>query len=418
MARDEQASALYLRLPARAGAAPAESDALPFAWAVRGRLQQSGSAPLAELAPMFARVQRVVMLLAASDVTLLNLPVPPLSPVRMQAALPALVEDRIIGDPADCAIAAGPDVDGRRTIAVVDRSWLQLWADALRRHGARRIAAQPMQLCLPLPAAHVSAALLESPGQPLLALRLSADEGIGLPVAVDDDSRLADVVPEMLATFAGGQAVQMSVPAAWAPQFGAWAEAHPGSGIEFVDEDWGSWIEGASRLELDLVRGVAGRREESLDWGRWRWPLVLAMALLLFNIIALNWDWWRLRREGVRLQESMATIYQRTFPNDKVVVDPLAQMRQKAIAAQQAGGELAPGGFLGLLAALGDAWAGNVADPLSIAAVEYNDAALTVRLKPGAPVSLDSLRPALAARQLDVTPSPGDPSVWQVRSTP
>ncbi len=418
MARDDQASALYLRLPARTGARPADGSPLPFAWTVRGRLQQSGSAPLAELAPMLARVQRVVMLLAASDVTLLNLAVPPLGPARLQAALPALVEDRIIGDPADCAIAAGPDVDGRRMIAVIDRSWLQLWMDALRQQGARRIAAQPMQLCLPLPAAHVSAALLDSPGQPLLALRLSADEGIGLPVTVDDDSQLVDVVPDMLATFAAGQAVQMSVPALWAPQFAAWADAHPGSGIEFIDEDWRSWIEGASRLDLDLVRGVATRREESLDWRRWRWPLVLAAACLLFNIFALNWDWWRLRREGLRLQESMTAIYQRTFPNDKVVVDPLAQMRQKAIAAQQAGGELSPGGFLGLSAALGDAWGGNVADPRSIAAIEYRDAALTVRLKPGAPVSLDSLRPALTARQLEVTPSPADPSVWQVRSTP
>lgn len=417
MPRDAQATALYLRVPARGGTRAA-ADALPFAWSQRGRLQQSGSAPLAELAAMLARSERVVLLLAASDVTLLNLPVPPLPSSRLQAALPALVEERIIGDPADCAIAAGPEVDGRRTIAVVDRQWLQSWAAALRQHGARRIVAQPMQLCLPLPAGHVSAALLESPGLPQLALRLSADDGIGLAVATDDDTQLADAVAELLATFAPGQAVQLSVPAVYAPYLSAWAQAHPDSGIDFVDEDWAAWIEGATRLELDLMRGAAAGGEHGIDWRRWRVPLALAAACLLFNVIALNWDWWRLRSEGVRLQDGMAALYLRTFPQEQQVVDPLAQMRQKVTRARQSGGELVPDDFLALSAALGDAWGGSSADPRAIAGLDYRDATLNVRLKPGTQVSLDAVRPALAARRIEAEPSPADPAVWQIRSAP
>lgn len=418
MATDDAASVLYLQLPARGSGMPADAQPLHFAWTLRGRLQQSGSAPLPELAPMLSRAQRVVMLAAASDVTLINLPVPPLNASRLQAALPALVEDHIIGDPAECAITAGPEREGRRTMAVIDRDWLQQWLHALRQLGARRIAALPMQLCLPLPAAQVSAALLASAGPPQLALRLSTDAGLGLPVAVEQEEALPEAVQDLLATFAVGQAVQLSVPALWAAPFRAWADAHPDSGIELVDEDWASWIEGASRLELDLVRSVAGRHQASPDWRRWRWPLVLAAATVLFNIIALNWDWWRLRSEGLRLQERMLTIYQRSFPNDRVVNDPLAQMRQKVVAARQAGGELAAGGFLGLSATVGDAWSSAVPDPRTIAALEYANATLTVRLKPGAAVSPDTLVSALAARQLEATPSPGDPSAWQIRSLP
>lgn len=417
MARDTLASALYLRAPAR-GSAHASGDPLPFAWSQRGRVQQSGSTPLAELAPLLSRSERVVLLLAASDVTLLNLPVPPLPASRLQAALPALVEERIIGDPADCAIAAGPEVEGRRTIAVVDHDWLQSWIVTLRQHGARRIMAQPMQLCLPLPAGRVSAALLENPGTPQLALRLSADEGIGLPVAIDDPSQLADAVADLLATFAHGQAVELSVPAAYAPAMGAWSQAHPEGGIDFVDEDWAAWIEGASRLELDLVRGLAASGERGIDWRRWRMPLALAAACLLFNVIALNWDWWRLRSEGLRLQDGMAALYRRTFPNDQQVVDPLAQMRQKVALARQSGGELAPGDFLALSAALGEVWGGKVADPRAIAGLDYRDAMLNVRIKQGAQVSLDSVRPELAARRIEVAPSPSDPALWQIRSLP
>lgn len=415
MARENQASVLYLRAPSR-GSLHETGDPLPFAWSQRGRIQQSGNTPLAELGPLLSRSERVVLLLAASDVTLLNLPVPPLPASRLQAALPALVEERIIGDPADCAIAAGPEVDGRRAIAVVDHDWLQSWVAALRQQGARRIVAQPMQLCLPLPAGRVSAALLENPGTPQLAVRLSADEGIGLPVAVDDPALLPDAVADLLATFAPGQTVELSVPAAYAPALSAWSQAHPESGIEFLDEDWAAWIEGASRLELDLVRGLAASSERDIDWRRWRVPLALAAACLLFNIAALNWDWWRLRSEGLRLQDGMTALYRRTFPNDQQVVDPLAQMRQKVARARQSGGELAPDDFLALSAALGEVWGGKVADPRAIAGLDYRDATLNVRLRQGTQVALDTVRPELAARRLEAAPSPADPAVWQIRS--
>jgi general secretion pathway protein L len=135
----------------------------------------------------------------------------------------------------------------------------------------------------------------------------------------------------------------------------------------------------------------------------------------MFNVIALNADWWWLRSEGVRLQEAMAALYLRTFPNEKQIVDPLVQMRQKVARARQSGGELVPDDFLAFAAALGDAW-GTVADPRAIAALDYRDGTLNLRLKPGAQVTLETIRPALAARRIEAAPSPADPAVWQIRS--
>ncbi len=427
MARTTPAATLYLRLPPRAAVQPgapaltaAELSLLPlaFAWALRIRLQRADTAALAALAPLLAQSPRVVLLLAASDVTLLRMAVPPLPAARLQAALPALVEDRVIGDPQECAIAAGPDIDGQRTIAVTDRAWLQRWLTMLRQLGARRIVAVPMQLCLPLPAAGASAALLDSSGQLELALRTSADEGLGLPVAADSAGGLVDAVLAPLATFAGGRAVQLSVTPAYAAQFHAWSAGHPDSGIELVNESWDAWIEGARQVGVDLAGAIAMRADQRTDWHRWRWPLRLALACVLLNLVALNADWWRLRRQGQSVEQEMAAIYRQAFAGEAPPLQPLAQMRQKVAAVRQAAGEFAAGDFLTLSAALGEAWAEAGNDRRAIAALDYRDATLTVRLRPGAQVSLEAMGAVLAARRLAVTPSPADPSVWQVRNAP
>ena len=95
-------------------------------------------------------------------------------------------------------------------------------------------------------------------------------------------------------------------------------------------------------------------------------------------------------------------------------------MRQKVAASRQAAGEFAPGDFVALAATLGDAWAEAGAamgtDARAIAALEYRDAALTVRFKPGQQVSLDAARAALDARGLEASPIAGDSAQWQVRS--
>ncbi len=422
MTRQSPASVIYLRLPPRASGPRTLSDwlqlPLAFARTVRGQPEREGIASLSGIAPLIAQSQRVVLLLAASDVTLMRMPVPPLPAARLQAVLPALVEDRVIGDPEDCTIAAGPDIDGQRTLAVVDRAWLQLWLQALRQLGVRRVSALPMQLCLPLPPGHVSAALLNLSGQLELALRTSADEGLGLPVTTDSEAALVDAVITLVTTFAGGHMVQLSVAPEQAGPFHVWQAAHPDGGIELVGEDWPVWIEGASRTRVDLAAGVAAQAGERFEWHRWRWPLRLALACLLLNVLALNWDWWRLRREGLALRDDMAAVYRRALPGEPAPSEPLSQMRQKVAAARQAAGEFTPGDFLALSAALGEAWTAAGNDARAIAALEYRDAMLTVRLKPGAQVSLDAMGPALAARRLTATPSPADPSLWQIRSAP
>lgn len=416
MAHEPTTNTLYLRLPARGYSKVASANApLALALSMRGRPLRTATASLSELAPQVAQVAEVVVLLSASDVTLLRLAVPPLSEARLQAALPSLVEDRVIGDTADCAIGAGPEVNGQRLIAVCDRAWLQSWIDALRQLGARRVRALPMSLCLPTTGTP-SAALISHANRFELALRLSDDGGVGLPVDVEDESELPGAVVQLLSTMAAQRPVQLSVPAAQIEWFRSWIDARHISTISITEQSWSDWIRASASVNVDLSAAIGADQRSSIDWQAWRWPMALAMSLALFNLIALNADWWQLRSEGMKLRDEMVDIYRRSFPNEKVVLDPLAQMKQKIVISHSASGQLTSSDFVVLTAALGEAWreAGN--DLRAITSLEYREGTLNVKLKQGVQVSLEALRAPLATRQLQLAPSPSDPLLWQVRS--
>ncbi len=466
-------SALYLRLPPRAAIpfSPASASALSasssasspsrspvsampvlsFAVASRGRLQRIGHASLPELTALMQQVPRVILLLAASDVSLFRIAVPPLSAARLKAALPALIEDRVIGDPAECAIALGPVSGngsngnnsghgaasggkphagassamqgGERLVAVADRAWLQDWLQLLRRQGARRVSALPFALCLPLPAGQVAASVVEHGDQRELVLRLSAHEAMGLPLVSDSADALPAEVFQLLSTFAGQRPVQLALPSglmqAFRAAFGDDGADTGGVNIALREENWAAWVEGAGYVTVDLAAGIAAEHSDATDWGRWRWPLALTAGLLLVNVAALNWDWWRLRSEGQQLRDAMEHSFRQHFPNE-TVVDPVAQLRQKVAASRQAAGEFVPGDFIALSASLGDVWAEAApaigVDARAIAALEYRDAVLTVRFKPGQQPSLDAARSVLAARGLEATAVAGDGAQWQLRS--
>ena len=115
-----------------------------------GVLQQQGIAPLGSLGQLIAGARRVVLLLAAADVTLLRLKTPPLSGARLRAALPGLVEEHILGDAQDCLLAAGaPDAAGMRTVAVAQRAWIEVLVKPCWRRARARWRCCPRNCACP-----------------------------------------------------------------------------------------------------------------------------------------------------------------------------------------------------------------------------------------------------------------------------
>lgn len=413
-------STLYIRLPSRA-VADSLQPGMPlycqYALASgSGALEREGVAALSELAEPAGKAQRVVVLLAASDVTLLRIKIPPLPAAKLRAALPNLVEDELMSDPAECVVVAGETLHDLRTVAVVHRAWLELLSKTLLALGARRVSALPSQLCLPYAGDGASAAVMEQGEDIEVAVRLAEQDGIGLSIMADQPESAAFDVIQSLAALVPQAPIALYVPP---PRLRDYQESlHLVPALEeritLAADSWARWIDGADGVALDLMSGLGMAAGPKLNWRPWRWPLALAGALLAVNALGLNIDWLRMKREADALRAGMIQTYKATFPKDPVIVDPLAQMRQKMTTAQRESGQIAPDDFLALAAAVGDALGGAASGASSIAALEYHDRGLLLKLKPGSTLPIEPLRNALAARNLTVSQT--ETGVWQIRS--
>ena len=386
-----------------------------------------------DLSDTVAKAQRVVLLLAGSDVTVLRLQVPPLSAVRLKAALPNLVEERLIGDPGDCVVVAGGQSDGLRTIAVVQRAWIDMLAKTLGAFGARQITAFPAQLCLPYQPdqpGSVTAAINDVDGGDQnagidMTLRLSEQDGIGLAITHERDESAAHVAIRTLCAVVPENPVVLYVPQTLV------------RACQAVVNDTVALSKRISVSCRQLVAldcrcqprdtrsdgGTGSGTGPRLDWRPWRWPLALAGGILVVNVTALNIGWWHMKSEAKTLRAAMVQIYRSAYPRESVIIDPLAQMHQKIAVAKHDAGLAAPDDFTSVTAALGEAWAGVAAKAAAgkpvpaIAALEYHDHSLFVRLKPTGDVPTQQMKVALAKFNLalDLAPAESGAVVWQIR---
>jgi general secretion pathway protein L len=413
--------------------------ALPFPYALvsdAGIIENQGTSPLPTLSATISKVP-CVLLLDSSDVTLLSIKVPPLSAARMKAALPGLVEEQLLCDPAECVIVAGALCDGLRTIAVIQRHWLELVYKTFTSLGARHIAALPAQLCLAPQAAQsaphsVTAAINQWNGDIGITLRLPEQAGIGIrlgPVASQTEGAnpmetVASFALRCLCLLVPALPIKLYVPQA---ELGAFQETldetvELAARISLITDDWSHWISGTKGITLNLMAGLSAGTGPKLEWYPWRWPIALAAVLLLVNVIALNIDWWRMKREANVLRSTMIQIYKSAYPKESVIIDPVAQMQQKIAMAKRDSGMAAPDDFAALTAVFGEAWAGVAAtagkSTAAISALEYHDRNLLVRFKPEGEAPMQAIKTELAKRNLvlELKPEQAGVAVWLIRS--
>jgi general secretion pathway protein L len=438
-------STLYIRLPSKAATGSTlHWSALPCPFALVSRaasIVRQGVMPLSDLSETIALAQRVVLILAASDVTLLRVKTPPLSRARLKAALPNLVEDQLIADPSECVVEAGGMSEGPRTVAVMQRTWLDALNKTLIALGARQIAALPAQLCLSHQAdqsgqsGRVAVAVSELGDTIDVTLRLSEHDGIGLAISADQNKPAAHEVVRTLCAVVPEAPIALYVPQSEIP---AYQQAINDSStlnkkINVLADNWPYWITGAQASTLDLMAGLGAKTGFGLELRAWRWPLALAVTVLAVNVAALNIDWWRMKGEASALRATMTQIYRSAYPKETVIIDPVAQMQQKITAARSNAGLIAPDDFMTITSTFSKAWtsisSASGKSP-SVAALEYRERSLLVRLKPfsGSAGTRDvdardsealtqKMKAALAERSLSLEQVPSESStVWKIRS--
>ncbi|KAF3996613.1 type II secretion system protein GspL [Glaciimonas immobilis] len=435
-------SILFIRVPARAmlnvqtthkGVAALPMPDCRYALESRqGLITQHGNKQLSELSEQFAVADRVVLILAAVDVNLLRLPVPPLSDAKLKMALPNLVEEHLLVDPLDCVIVAAlkrkgitdkaADSDNKRLIGVVQRDWLALLVTAVQTLGGRNLLALPGQLCLPAGDTDAAVAVVTDHGGDCeIALRTGMEEGIGWLSPEVSGRSVAQEVLDGLTAILPQRTVTLYVPDASVATYQERAtvqiNVEGNGGAEVYADNWPLWIAGAQELirasSIDLMQGLTTQAAgTSFNWYRWRWPLGLATALVLVNIISLNVDWWGLRHEASDLRIGMIQSYRIAYPKETVIIDPIAQMKQKVTAAARDSGQMAPGDFIALTTTVGDILSAlpQRADHGAIAALEYGDHQLLVRFKTAADTDAaeKGLRKMLEARKLTLSKPTGN----------
>lgn len=320
-------------------------------------------------------VRSLTLVFDARDVTLLRVTMPPLSGKRLALAVPNLLEDLLLQDPAGCAIAVGPAVaGGERLVAVIDRAWFEFVIGAFERRGFRVEAAWPAQLLLPASPTRWAVQLLDH----TLVVRTSETDGFGWSIAPETFQREQSIADALETALAAGEPPERIDAIAVSDDDAELVErvlARFGIPIErlsgFVPE----------RSPVDLLGARSGTARSrwfaGVDWRAWRIPAALAAACLAAFLIGLNLHWAALSKESTDLRARMESTFRQTFPSAQVVVDPALQMQRQVEELRLGAGRSGPADFLPLLVRFSEAL--GTTSPEGFTSLDYRDGRLRAR---------------------------------------
>lgn len=358
----------------------AASTVVSFVTIDRAGASQAAETPVA-LLPKAAQVDVVF---DTSDVFVAAIDAPKLSEGKLRLALPNLLEDRLLADPADCHFAFTPPIKSRGTttvgpgpklpVAAIDRGLMTRALDTLGEAGYRPRAAYDEMYTIP------------APGAGVLSVRVDRGRGIARSgkhegFAFDFDGSEAPPTLALAVRQLGIKRIRAygrdaARFAALAGALGAEIEAQA-QHLEPAAAD------GAVNLMQGVFapRGVVGGLTlPRLRFASIKAPLVwLGIAAVAF-IAGMNAYWLKLESEAAAVRGQMQTSFRSAFPN-AAVVDPVLQTRRELATLRPRAGAASGDDFSVLNARAVQLFA---AAPIgSVAAVEYRDGAMQVRFKEG-----------------------------------
>lgn len=444
-------STLIVQLPARDPAIASEEwhlPELPFALLDRQqKLLRTGRAALAMLPPAGA----TILMVAARDLVLLQLALPPVKGARLLQALPNTVEDLLIQDAQTChlAVERAVSASGQQVVAAIDRNWFRFVIEAFRSAGHRHLKAVPVVRCLPPPEATPAGNAAIEPAlappaagstlsaSPLVAAILGAvmptapaaweDAGAlhGAPLQVElaiargvlgEGMALRDTtVASTLAAFAGDTPVELyrlDEPAGGTTPA---SPAEPLAALATRALSFEQLARAALACDFDLCQfefAAQPLRLSRATLRRWRVPVWLAAAIVLVAIIGSNLQWLILSHQYASLVDQQTELLLSSFPKTTVVLDPPLQMTHQLERLRSAAGDLAPDDFLALSNGLARSLAPIA--PGAVSQLSYQQHSLQVTFGAGAKID-DNFTSRLRSNGLS---GRQDGATWTIASHP
>jgi len=359
-----------------------------------GRMQ-AGDSPIA----LLPRCQRLEIVLDAGDVFQATVQAPKLTETKLRLALPNLLEDRLLADPAQCHFAFPPQARvGKRStessqlpVAAVDRELLARLLEVLSSTGERPRAAFSALYVVPPPDKE---SLPVHVARGRLVARTGPHEGVACDLGEDD------VAPAALRlALQGGGWKQIR---AYGPQARLLEGIGKSLGVAVDVADPIIDVAGTGAA-IDLLQGAFARGGLIGDLSRrrptlrsWRGPLIwLGVAAAVF-IAGMNVYWLKLQSEASDVRDRMASAFRSSFGNVELV-DPIVQTQRELVRLRTRAGQASPSDFTALNAQVALLLA---AAPVGIvAAVEYRDATLQLKFKSPPDASLQNQLRAQAVQQ-------------------
>lgn len=293
---------------------------------------------------------------------------------RAGSTLAYAIEDCLAAEPDENEVIRLGKAGTEDVLAVIDKTYLQHWREALDAAGIKSFDVLCETLMLPLLDGAWSLAWDGHEGH----VRTGMFEGMATdggnrshpPLSLHlllDDARARGQVPTLIR-------IHPATPGS-APDPEAWQLA---LGIPLQTMDHRDWRDADANTALPLLRehrhwqNLAGlsRRLRPAAW-------ILGTALAL-HAVALVSDWMMLSNEHRNLRQAMETRFRAVFPEAVAVVDPGLQMRRKLAEARHAAGLSDNSDFLPLVDAAATAF--NSLPAGSVRVLSYEAGRLTFEL--------------------------------------
>ncbi len=336
------------------------------------------------------KARRVDLVFDSRDVFTATIPLPKLAESKLRQALPNLLEDRLLADPADLHFAFQP-ADTALSVCALDRATLARALEAFAQVRIAVRAAYSVIYTVPRPADDAVALRILPEDESHATVRTGRDQGLYLPVDQSGASTLA--------------LLQRRQPFTRLRAYGAAPDSLRAAAAELgiAVEPCGMGVDAQAPTEaVNLLQGayaVGGGltsrwAEGLLRSGSWKAPAAWAAACAVIALVGLNATWLKLDAQARDLRQSIRHAFRDGFPRETTVIDEVLQARRDVASLRARAGLPSPDDFPAL-----DAQAARLLAeaPVGIvSSIEYAHHAYTIHFRAGALNS--ALRNALEAR--------------------